>query len=418
MRCLEIILLITVTVAFVSAEDSSPSDCIEAEKLCLNDIPCNTSYQAEHCLHAIAVGYVAPSECQALLQSPLLHCKCRYGMKKEEHCLKIYWTVHPVLDADSLDSYDSPYEDRQLEVPDTEDTEATFLPKSSFDGDSTNACLNMATVCSEDKKCSRQKNLYVSQCNPRTPSDSCEQRKCHRHLRQFFEKVSEEVTKRLLFCPCQDSYCAERRRKTIVPECSFEEKTKQNCMRMFDSCHNDLICKSRLADYNKNCPSVFKNAQYCPAEQHGACLRSYLGMIGTTMTPNYINDINMDVSLWCTCEGSGNDEERCNRILEMFSNNRCLKMAIISEIKGSNLLSSVSMQDPNHFFEYFPVFSTNSEKNNIQRNSVNEGDSIKETASGVRSPQNTASGVSSPSLALTILSPMLLLWFLKLAYFM
>lgn len=43
------------------------------------------------------------------------------------------------------------------------------------------------------------------------------------------------------------------------------------------------------------------------------------------MTPNYVNNISMDVSQWCSCEGSGNQWQDCLRILHMFDSNVCLR---------------------------------------------------------------------------------------------
>ena len=43
------------------------------------------------------------------------------------------------------------------------------------------------------------------------------------------------------------------------------------------------------------------------------------------MTPNYVSNSSTEVSQWCTCEGSGNDWQGCQRILHMFSNNICLR---------------------------------------------------------------------------------------------
>lgn len=43
------------------------------------------------------------------------------------------------------------------------------------------------------------------------------------------------------------------------------------------------------------------------------------------MTPNYVSNSSAEVSLWCTCEGSGNEWQSCQRILNMFSSNTCLR---------------------------------------------------------------------------------------------
>lgn len=42
------------------------------------------------------------------------------------------------------------------------------------------------------------------------------------------------------------------------------------------------------------------------------------------MTPNYVSNSSVEISLWCTCESSGNQKEKCDQILGMFENNKCL----------------------------------------------------------------------------------------------
>ncbi|CAG14716.1 unnamed protein product, partial [Tetraodon nigroviridis] len=46
----------------------------------------------------------------------------------------------------------------------------------------------------------------------------------------------------------------------------------------------------------------------------------------TDMTPNYVDNSfsNWTISPWCTCEGSGNQEEACYNFLRFFTDNTCL----------------------------------------------------------------------------------------------
>jgi len=82
-------------------------------------------------------------------------------------------------------------------------------------------------------------------------SGGCNRQKCHRALRRFLERVPEEYSFALLFCPCSDPLCGERRRKTIVPSCSFEEGTrggeeradKPNCLSLQTYCYKDQLCR-------------------------------------------------------------------------------------------------------------------------------------------------------------------------------
>uniref|UniRef100_A0A674IS23 GDNF family receptor alpha 3 n=1 Tax=Terrapene triunguis TaxID=2587831 RepID=A0A674IS23_9SAUR len=228
-----------------------PRDCIAAEKICLMDPACNATYQAlENCsldkTRFLLLSPDARARCRDakldLRSSPLLHCKCHRRMRRQKHCLRIYWTVHS--------------------------------------RDSANACLKATHFCSLNKKCVHLRTYYASSCTKGAESGgTCDQRKCHKRLRQFFEKVPEDFTKRLLFCPCQDELCGERRRKTIVPECSFQDSIKPNCLLLLDSCIKEHICKSRLADFQQNCQPAGMSPDGCSQHNHAACLKAYMGMI-------------------------------------------------------------------------------------------------------------------------------------------
>uniref|UniRef100_A0A8C4K577 GDNF family receptor alpha 3 n=1 Tax=Dromaius novaehollandiae TaxID=8790 RepID=A0A8C4K577_DRONO len=280
------------------------SDCLAAEQLCLSDSTCNATYRIlETCALAktrfLPLDHRSRDRClsaeQVLGNSSLLHCKCHRRMKRQEHCLRVFWTVHSTML--SLDA----------------------------SGDATNPCLKATHVCNLSKKCVRLRTDYASICTKGAGSeDTCDRRKCHRGLRNFFEKVPEDFTKRILFCPCQDELCGERRRKTIVPDCSFQYNTKPNCLWLLDSCLEDHICKSRLADFQQNCQPTGMSPDGCSQHNHAACLQAYMGMIGTPMTPNYVSNFSVEVSLWCTCESSGNQKEKCDQILSMFESNKCL----------------------------------------------------------------------------------------------
>uniref|UniRef100_A0A669QEZ1 GDNF family receptor alpha 3 n=1 Tax=Phasianus colchicus TaxID=9054 RepID=A0A669QEZ1_PHACC len=283
-------------------------DCIVAEQLCLLDSICNATYRTlENCDLAktrfVALDHDSRVRCLNaelyLGNSSLLHCKCHRRMKRQEHCLRIFWTVH----------------------------------SSMTDGDATNPCLKATHVCNLSKKCVRLRTDYASICTRGAGSeDMCDRRKCHRGLRNFFEKVPEDFTRRILFCPCQDELCGERRRKTIVPDCSFQYSTKPNCLWLLDSCLEDHICKSRLADFQQNCQPADTSPDGCSQHNQAACLQAYMGMIGTPMTPNYISNSSVEVSLWCTCESSGNQKEKCDQILGMFESNKCLGKQYVGEL--------------------------------------------------------------------------------------
>uniref|UniRef100_A0A8C0FTS0 GDNF family receptor alpha 3 n=1 Tax=Bubo bubo TaxID=30461 RepID=A0A8C0FTS0_BUBBB len=209
-------------------------------------------------------------------------------------------------------------------------------------GDATNPCLKATHVCNLSKKCVRLRTEYASICTKGAGSeDTCDRRKCHRGLRNFFEKVSEDFTRRILFCPCQDELCGERRRKTIVPDCSFHSNTKPNCLWLLDSCLEDHICNCGYPCASPaDCPRQgWPPPDLLPAQQTlrrltrpgwprrgSQPLRGNMPIAveGTPMTPNYVSNSSVEVSLWCTCESSGNQKEKCDQILGMFESNRCL----------------------------------------------------------------------------------------------
>ncbi|CAG00575.1 unnamed protein product, partial [Tetraodon nigroviridis] len=201
----------------------------------------------------------------------------------------------------------------------------------SLDGQ--NQCLKAAQDCGLYEKCGSLRSEYVVACTKRSAvsDSSCNRQKCHRALRRFLERVPEEYSFALLFCPCSEPLCAERRRKTIVPSCSYEENGrgeervgKPNCLSLQNYCSRDELCRSRLADFQQNCQPSPKSASGCVRESRAMCLKAYSGLIGTIMTPNYVSNSSAEVSLWCTCDGSGNEWQSCQRTLNMFSSNTCL----------------------------------------------------------------------------------------------
>uniref|UniRef100_G3QBU3 GDNF/GAS1 domain-containing protein n=1 Tax=Gasterosteus aculeatus TaxID=69293 RepID=G3QBU3_GASAC len=197
-----------------------------------------------------------------------------------------------------------------------------------------NQCLKAAQDCGLYEKCGSLRSEYVVACTKRsTASDNaCNRQKCHRALRRFLERVPEEYSFGLLFCPCSDTLCGERRRKTIVPSCSYEENGrgeervgKPNCLSLQNYCSRDELCRSRFADFQHNCQPSPVSASGCVRDSRAMCLKAYAGLIGTIMTPNYVSNSSTDVSQWCTCDGSGNEWQACQRILHLFSSNTCLQ---------------------------------------------------------------------------------------------
>ncbi|KAJ0061939.1 hypothetical protein NL108_014706, partial [Boleophthalmus pectinirostris] len=240
------------------------------------------------------------------------------------------------------EEYDiSPYEELKINlVRNIEMSQmASIMSASSLSVDGQNQCLKAAQDCGLYEKCGSLRSEYVVACTKRAgqSDSSCNRQKCHKALRRFLERVPEEYSFALLFCPCSDTLCGERRRKTIVPSCSYEETTrgeervgKPNCLSLHTYCTKDELCRSRFADFQQNCQPSSQSPSGCVRESRAMCLKAYAGLIGTIMTPNYVSNSSTEVSQWCSCEGSGNEWQACQRILTLFSSNICLRNAISS----------------------------------------------------------------------------------------
>ncbi|XP_056267451.1 GDNF family receptor alpha-4-like [Pseudoliparis swirei] len=319
---------------------SASLDCLAAEQGCIQEQSCTALYRLlEYCAAEEAVsplGRDARSECleaQNALQQhrPLRVCKCQRGSRREEQCLRVYWTVRFA----AYDEYEvSPYEELEVNLRNMEMSRmASIMSAASLSADGQNQCLKAAQDCGLFEKCGSLRSEYVVACTKRSAAsdNACNRQKCHKALRRFLERVPEEYSVALLFCPCSDTLCGERRRKTIVPSCSYEEKVgKPNCLSLQNYCSRDELCRSRLADFQHNCQPSPQSASGCVRDSRAMCLKAYAGLIGTIMTPNYVSNSSTEVSQWCTCEGSGNQWQGCQRILHLFSSNACLRSGISS----------------------------------------------------------------------------------------
>nr|NP_001128806.1 GDNF family receptor alpha-2 precursor [Pongo abelii]CAH91274.1 hypothetical protein [Pongo abelii] len=332
-----------------------PVDCVRANELCAAESNCSSRYRTlRQCLAGRDRNtMLANKECQAALEvlqeSPLYDCRCKRGMKKELQCLQIYWSIHLGL-TEGEEFYEaSPYE------PVTSRLSDIFRLASIFSGTGadpvvsakSNHCLDAAKACNLNDNCKKLRSSYISICNREiSPTERCNRRKCHKALRQFFDRVPSEYTYRMLFCSCQDQACAERRRQTILPSCSYEDKEKPNCLDLRGVCRTDRLCRSRLADFHANCRASYQTVTSCPADNYQACLGSYAGMIGFDMTPNYVDSspTGIVVSPWCSCRGSGNMEEECEKFLRDFTENPCLRNAIQAFGNGTDV--NVSPKGP------------------------------------------------------------------------
>lgn len=263
-----------------------------------------------------------------------MSCTCHRRMKNQTVCLEIYWTVHP---ARSLGDYEpdvSPYEDTVTRKPWKMNLSKLNMLKPDSD-----LCLKFAMLCTLNDKCDRLRKAYGEACSSGL---HCQRHNCLQQLRAFFEKASEPHAQGLLLCPCapSDLRCGQRRRNTIAPSCALPSGTP-NCLDLRRLCLSDLLCKSRLADFQTHCHPM-DILGTCATEQ-SRCLQAYMGLIGTAMTPNFVSNVNASVALSCTCRGSGNLQEECERLEESFSHNPCLMEAIAVKMR---LHSQLFSQDP------------------------------------------------------------------------
>ncbi|XP_010868159.1 GDNF family receptor alpha-1a isoform X2 [Esox lucius] len=323
-------------------------DCVKASDQCMKEQGCSTKYRTMR--QCVAGGkernfsMVAgrEDECRsvmdALKQSPLYNCRCKRGMKKEKNCLRIYWGIYQTLQGNDF-LEDSPYETMNSRLSDIFRLAPIISGEPAVTRE--NNCLNAAKACNLNDTCKKYRSAYISPCTSRvSTAEVCNKRKCHKALRQFFDKVPPKHSYGMLFCSCpaeDQSACSERRRQTIVPVCSYEDKEKPNCLALQASCKTNYICRSRLADFFANCQSEPRSLSGCLKDNYADCLLSYSGLIGTVMTPNYLRFPKISVVPYCDCSGSGNNKEECDKFTEFFTDNTCLRNAIQAFGNGTDV---------------------------------------------------------------------------------
>ncbi|XP_051475324.1 GDNF family receptor alpha-1 isoform X1 [Apus apus] len=320
-------------------------DCVRASEQCLREQSCSTKYRTlRQCVAGKAsnfsrtTGLEAKNECrsamEALKQKSLYNCHCRRGMRKEKYCLRIYWTLYRSFQGNDLLG-DTPYEPINSKLSDI----FSLAPIMSAEPviSKGNNCLDAAKACNLNNTCKKFRSAYITPCTTSTSNEVCNKRKCHKALRLFFDKVHPKHSYGMLFCSCQDVACTERRRQTIVPVCSYEDKEKPNCLNLQLICKKKYVCRSRLADFFTNCRPEPRSASGCLKENYAHCLLSYSGLIGTSMTPNYIDSKSLSVAPWCDCSNSGNDIEDCLTFLNFFKDNICLRNAIQAFGNGTDV---------------------------------------------------------------------------------
>ncbi|KAG8513420.1 GDNF family receptor alpha-4, partial [Galemys pyrenaicus] len=189
-----------------------------------------------------------------------------------------------------------------------------------------NRCLDAAEACTADARCQRLRSEYVAQCLGPTAPRGCPRARCHRALRHFFARGPSALTHALLFCPCSGPACAERRRQTFVPACSFSGPgpVRPSCLAPLDACEHSRVCRPRLLAFQAACAPAPRTPDGCQPGQAPSCLSAYAGLVGTVVTPNYVDNASARVAPWCDCAASGNRREECEAFRGLFTQNRCL----------------------------------------------------------------------------------------------
>ncbi|XP_011798814.1 PREDICTED: GDNF family receptor alpha-4 [Colobus angolensis palliatus] len=104
------------------------------------------------------------------------------------------------------------------------------------------------------------------------------------------------------------------------------------CVDAAEACTADAQCQRLRSEYVR-------------------CLRAYAGLVGTAVTPNYVDNVSARVAPWCDCGASGNRREDCEAFRGLFTRNRCLDGAIQAFARGwpPVLLDPLNPQgDPEH----------------------------------------------------------------------
>ncbi|XP_077437386.1 GDNF family receptor alpha-1a isoform X2 [Vanacampus margaritifer] len=326
---------------------ASRMDCVRASEQCLKEASCSSKYRTMRQCGAKEGNFSgvarrdAQDECRsavdALKRSPLYNCRCKRGMKKEKNCLRIYWGIYQTLQGNDF-LEDSPYEPVNSRLTDIFRL-APIIGEPAVARE--NNCLNAAKACNLNDTCKKYRSAYISPCTSRvSTAEVCNKRKCHKALRQFFDKVPAKHSYGMLFCSCplsDQTACSERRRQTIVPVCSYEEKHKPNCLELQASCKTNYICRSRLADFFANCQSEARSLSGCLKENYADCLLAYSGLIGTVVTPNYLRSPKISVSPYCDCSNSGSNKDECDKLATFFTDNTCLRNAIQAFGNGTDM---------------------------------------------------------------------------------
>uniref|UniRef100_A0A8C6R6W5 GDNF/GAS1 domain-containing protein n=1 Tax=Nannospalax galili TaxID=1026970 RepID=A0A8C6R6W5_NANGA len=189
-----------------------------------------------------------------------------------------------------------------------------------------NRCVAAAEACTADAQCRQLRTEYVARCLVGAAPGDCVRSRCRRALRRFFARGPAALTHPLLFCSCADPACAERRRQTFVPACAFASpgRAPPSCLAPLERCERSPLCRPRLLAFQAACAPAPGSGNSCPQDRGRLCLHAYARLVGTAVTPNYVDNASARVAPWCDCGASGNRHEECEAFRGLFIRNSCL----------------------------------------------------------------------------------------------
>uniref|UniRef100_H3CEC3 GDNF/GAS1 domain-containing protein n=1 Tax=Tetraodon nigroviridis TaxID=99883 RepID=H3CEC3_TETNG len=309
-------------------------DCIQASEMCNQNPNCSSRYRVmRQCLVGKEKDAMLDNnrECQAalevLLLSPLYDCRCKRGMKKELQCLQNYWTIHMGLGEGGDMDESSPYE------PVAPNRHPDAFRLASISSGIAVSPRNVV-MCSSSYCCQLNSSLshwgaeYEPVCSVKmiVPVNSCSKVQCPPPTSPF---ISHWNTPMPYLHPYSFSSCVCRWyiRVSVVPSTIFKSYPKACTFSIKYLCVQKFI--KHIVNITNNIRTFYTRVEEFPVLSHQVVFspRSLTG--GTDMTPNYVDNSfsNWTISPWCTCEGSGNQEEACYNFLRFFTDNTCLNNA-------------------------------------------------------------------------------------------
>ncbi|XP_010609355.1 GDNF family receptor alpha-4 [Fukomys damarensis] len=129
---------------------------------------------------------------------------------------------------------------------------------------------------------------------------------------------------------------------------SVSSAGENRCVDAAEACTADTRCQRLRTEYVALCLGRPGGGL---RDQGPRCLRAYAGLVGTAITPNYLDNASARVAPWCDCRASGNRREECEAFRDLFTRNQCLDGAIQAfESRWSGILQVQldSQQEPGH----------------------------------------------------------------------